>query len=159
MIIKIDGYTLDAICQYVNENYPQFSEVQVSNVVSTRIEDSFVIVLIDCGIKGTPKFRIPAEKLEFMVKPEVRVKETRTVPVEDNDLSTLIVTELISEQADPIEKPEPEVIFPRAEAGETVLETVRKSPIEIEYIDPKEDKPEPETKKQATNGRRKRGKK
>lgn len=74
MIVKIDGYTLDAICQYVNENYSQFSEVQVGNIVSTGIENSFLIVLIDCGIRGTPKFRIPVEKLEFMVKPEVKSK-------------------------------------------------------------------------------------
>jgi len=123
MTVKVDDYTLSAICQYLNKNYPQFGEIKTSSIVSFKVEDSSIItVLADCGIKGIPKFRIPFEKLE------------------------------------PEPKPEPEVILPGAKAGETVLETIRKAPIEIEYIDLEEKKPEPKSKKPA-NGRRKRGKK
>jgi hypothetical protein len=74
MTVKVDGYTLDAICQYVNENYPQFLGVQPDNIVSFRVVDSFIVVLIDCGIKGTPKFMILADKLKDALRPVPEAK-------------------------------------------------------------------------------------
>jgi hypothetical protein len=70
-MIEIDDYTKDAICQYFNENYPQFPGAEVKDILSTRVEDSDIIVLMDCGIKGIPKITIRADKLQFVTKPEV----------------------------------------------------------------------------------------
>lgn len=74
MAVTVDDYTLSAICQYLNENYPQFGEMKTSSIVSFRVEDSTIIILVDCGIKGTPKFRIPFEELEPEVEPEPEVE-------------------------------------------------------------------------------------
>lgn len=67
-MIDIDSYTRDAICQYLKENHPQFSNAQVGSI-DVRVEDDFLICLIDCGIKGIPKIKIPADKLDFNPKP------------------------------------------------------------------------------------------
>lgn len=65
-----------AICQYLNEN-PQgdFPIMKPDNIIALRIFEDSIITLIDCGIKGTPKFTIPADKLEFNPKPDIVSKE------------------------------------------------------------------------------------
>jgi hypothetical protein len=71
-MINLDSeqYVKEAICQWLNDN-PQgdFPAIRMDNVVALRIIDTDIIALIDCGIKGVPKFVIPAEKLEFKPKP------------------------------------------------------------------------------------------
>ncbi len=64
-------YVKVAICQYLNGNSQgDFPEIQVENIIALRVTDNGAIVtLIDCGIKGTPKFTIPSDKLEFNPKP------------------------------------------------------------------------------------------
>jgi hypothetical protein len=72
MMINLDSeqYVKEAICQWLNDNSQgDFPAIKMDNVVALRIIDTNVIALIDCGIKGVPKFVIPAEKLEFKPKP------------------------------------------------------------------------------------------
>lgn len=70
-------YVKQAICQYLNSNSQgDFPEIQVENVIALRVTNNGAIVtLIDCGIKGTPKFTIPSDKLEFNLKPNIVSKE------------------------------------------------------------------------------------
>ena len=145
-IDSTDGtYILKAVCQYVNQNHPEFPDIQIGDILSSRIQDDFILVLADCGIKGIPRFIVSIDDLRFPPEPEVEVIDV-TEPISEPEV----------EVTEPMPKPEPEVI---AKAGETAIEALKKSPIEIEYVDLEEKKPKPKTKQQAVNGRRKRGKK
>jgi hypothetical protein len=74
-MIDSERYVKEAICQYLNENSQgDYSAMEPENIVSLRIFEDNIVVLIDCGIKGTPRFTVPADKLEFNPKPVSKVK-------------------------------------------------------------------------------------
>ena len=77
-----EQHVKDAICQYLNEN-PQgdFPVMEAKNIITLRISEDNIITLVDCNIKGVPKFTIPADKLEFNPKPisELKPKVKRSV--------------------------------------------------------------------------------
>jgi hypothetical protein len=65
-----EQYVKGAICQWLNDNSQgDFPAMKTDAVITLRIIDTDIIALIDCGIKGVPKFTIPAEKLEFKPEP------------------------------------------------------------------------------------------
>lgn len=72
-MINLDSeqYVKEAICQWLNNNSQgDFPTMKTEDVITLRVVDTDIIALINCGVKGTPKFTIPAEKLEFMPKPK-----------------------------------------------------------------------------------------
>lgn len=77
MNIEIDNqdHIKESVCQFLSNN-PQgdFPEIKPENIVSLRIVDDKVIVMADCGIKGIPKFTIPADRLEFNSESALEVK-------------------------------------------------------------------------------------
>lgn len=65
---KIDRNSLETVCQYVNDanqnsgaDFPVFN---VEDIVSATVNAGTIVVLVDCGIKGVPKFAVSAEQLE-----------------------------------------------------------------------------------------------
>ncbi len=95
-----------SICQYLNEN-PQgnFPEIKENMIVALRILNDTVACLVDCGIKGTPKFTIPYSvlrfgpdlveeepdiKFEFKLEPEIPEFEVEMQPIPDTGLVEIV---------------------------------------------------------------------
>ena len=86
--IDSQTHTKDAICQWLNENSQgDFPKIKSEDIISLRILENDVIALVDCGIKGVPKFTIPTNRLEFNPKPKATNgrRKTRIVDVRRKD--------------------------------------------------------------------------
>ncbi len=72
----MDNKTLQYACDYVNENAPELHGIKASkdldvgppigprDIVSSAIRDGSIVLIINRGIKGSPKYTIPLAGLE-----------------------------------------------------------------------------------------------
>ncbi len=77
MNIEIDDqdHVKQSVCQFLSNNSQgDFPEIKPGNIVSLRIINDKIVVMANCGIKGIPRFTIPADRLEFNPKPAFEVK-------------------------------------------------------------------------------------
>lgn len=69
-----------AICEYINKNPDQFhpdldhigGDIEPDNIIAINETDDAVIVVANRGIKGCPKYKIPASDL-----PKTRTARTK----------------------------------------------------------------------------------
>ena len=64
---------LQAACDYINENAAELhgtekldlgGDITSDNVMTSEVSDSHIVLVVDRGIKGAPKYTIPLAALE-----------------------------------------------------------------------------------------------